>query len=208
VSTSVYRSRSRTVRNRLLIVAGVVVLIATGFLIGRAQAGPQAPVPAAAPTTPAASPPPTASPSPSAAPSGGIDAYLPLQVEDAAEASGMQMQDTGDEGGGRNAGWVSNGDYLRFDNVNFGGTPPAAVNFRLAADTDASGRIEIRVDSATNPPLATLNTSRTGGWQNWRTETTDMSPVTGLHTLYVTFANDRPDDFVNLNWLVFRTGAG
>jgi hypothetical protein len=206
VSTSVYRSRSRTVRNRLLIAAGVVVLVATGFLLGRAQAGPQSPVPAAAPSPPPA----PRSPSPSVAPPpvGGIDAYLPLQVEDAAEASGMEMQDTGDEGGGRNAGWVTNGDYLRFDNVNFGGTPPAAVNLRVASDTDASGRIEIRVDSATSPPLATLNTSRTGGWQNWRTETTDMSPVTGLHTLYVTFANDYPEDFVNLNWLVFRTAEG
>ncbi|MEV6493819.1 carbohydrate-binding protein, partial [Actinoplanes sp. NPDC051633] len=153
---------------------------------------------------PSESPSPSPSPTPSAAPSGGVDAYRPLQVEDASEVSGPQMQDTEDEGGGRNAGWIGNGDYLRFDNVNFGGTPPTAVNLRVASDLEPGGRIEIRVDSASNPPLATLNTSKTGGWQSWRTETTEMSPVTGLHTVYVTFGNDRPDDFVNLNWLVFR----
>jgi hypothetical protein len=203
VSATVYKSRSRTIRNRLLIAAGVVVLVLVGWLIGRAQAGPQ---PLAAPPSPSPSPTPTPTPSPSdsPAPTGGVDAYLPLQVEDAAVQSGLQMQDTDDEGGGRNAGWVNNGDYLRFDNVNFGGTPPTAVNIRVASDAGAQGRIEIRVDDATSPPLATLNTSKTGGWQDWRTETTPMSPVTGLHTLYVTFGNDAPDDFINMNWLVFR----
>jgi Carbohydrate binding module (family 6) len=203
VSATVYKSRSRTLRNRLLIAAGVVVLVAAGFLIGRAQAGPQTPAPAAAASTPPSESP-SSSPTPSAVPVGGVDAYRPLQVEDASEVSGPQLQDTEDEGGGRNAGWIGNGDYLRFDNVNFGGTPPTAVNLRVASDLEPGGRIEIRVDSASNPPLATLNTSKTGGWQSWRTETTEMSPVTGLHTLYVTFGNDRPDDFVNLNWLVFR----
>jgi hypothetical protein len=201
MSTSVYRSRSRTVRNRLLIAAGVVLLVLIGWLLGRAQAGPD-PV-AAEPPPASASPSEPPSPSPPT-PTGGTDPYRPIQVEDAAEVSGLDLQDTADEGGGRNAGWINNGDYLRFDNVNFGGTPPAAVNFRVATDSGAPGRIEIRVDSATSPPLATLNTSRTGGWQNWRTETTDMSPVTGMHTLYVTFGNDAPDDFINLNWLVFR----
>ena len=60
------------------------------------------------------------------------------------------------------------------------------------------------MDSPTSSPLATLSTSRTGGWQNWRTETTAMGAVTGLHTVYVTFGNPVPDDFLNLNWLVFR----
>ena len=137
-------------------------------------------------------------------PTGGIDAYRALQVEDALEASGMEMQDTSDEGGGRNAGWINNGDFLRFDDVNFGATAPASVNFRLASDTDANGTIEIRIDNPSATPVATLKTSRTGGWQSWRTETTPMGPVTGLHTVYVTFGNAAPDDFLNLNWLVFR----
>ncbi len=209
--TRVYRSRSRTTRIRLLAVAGVLVLVLTGFLIGRAQSGDE-PAAAAAPSSAASSsaapPPPSEWPdppeSPAAEPVGGLDAYAPLQVEDAAEVSGVDMQDTTDTGGGRNGGWISGGDRLRFDAVDFGATPAASVNFRVASESQAGGRIEIRLDSPDAAPVATLTTSHTGGWQNWRTETTPMSPVTGLHTVYVTFGNDRPDDFVNVNWLVFR----
>jgi hypothetical protein len=159
---------------------------------------------APAPADPAPSVIPSAEPAP--APTGGIDAYRPLQVENASAVSGTEMQDTADEGGGQNAGWISNGDWLRFDDVNFGAEPPAQVNIRLAADVpaDGGGRVEIRVDSPAGEPSATLTTSGTGGWQNWRTEATGMDPVTGLHTVFVTFASDRPDDFLNVNWLVFR----
>jgi hypothetical protein len=209
MSATVYRSRSRTVRNRLLIAAAVVVLVLTGFLIGRAQGTDD---PAAATTVvPSAPPapssdPPSPSPSPSPAPTAGRDAYQPLQAEDAAESAGLEFEDTADEGGGRNAGWINDGDRLRFDDVDFGAEPPAQVNVRLAADVpeDGGGRLEIRLDSASSPPAATLETSGTGGWQNWRTEATGMAPVTGAHTVYVTFASERPDDFLNVNWLVFR----
>ena len=202
MSATVYKSRSRTLRNRLLIAAAVVVLIVVGWLLGRSSAPTSSsePAPAPAPSSPA----PSSSPTPSPAPTGGVDAYQPLQVEDAAEVSGLEMQDTQDEGGGRNAGWINNGDYLRFDDVNFGASPPASVNVRVATDTDKSGRIEIRIDGKDSPPVATLTTSRTGGWQNWITQTTDMAPVTGLHTVYVTFGNAAPDDFLNVNWLRFK----
>ena len=203
MSTTVYRSRSRTLRNRLLVAAEVVLLIVAGWLLGRSSASP---APAKSAPIVSSAPSPSAEPSPAPVPTGGVDAYQPLQVEDAAEVSGLEMQDTEDEGGGRNAGWINNGDFLRFDDVNFGASPPASVNVRVATDTDKTGRIEIRIDSKDSPPVATLTTSRTGGWQNWITQTTDMAPVTGLHTVYVTFGNPAPDDFINLNWLVFRRG--
>ena len=123
--TTVYRSRSRTTRNWLLVAAGAVVLVMTGFLIGRSQSG-DAPAAAAVTSAPAPAP---SEPPPSSAPPvpvGGIDAYAPLQVEDAVAQSGTEMQDTSDEGGGRNAGWINDGDWLRFDDVNFGATPPTA----------------------------------------------------------------------------------
>lgn len=204
---TVYRSRSRTTRNRLLTAAAVVALIMLGFVIGRAQGGQEpAAATAPAPAPSSASPPESPSPSPTPAPVGGADAYRPLQVEDASAVSGLEMQDTEDEGGGRNAGWISNGDWLRFDEVNFGDQPPVQVNVRVAADVpdERGGRLEIRLDSLTAEPVATLATSGTGGWQKWRTETTAMGPVTGLHTVFVTFGNDRGGDFINVNWLVFR----
>jgi hypothetical protein len=199
VSATVYKSRSRTLRNRLLIAAGVVVLLVVGWLLGRSSA----PAPVVAAPASSAPPPESPSPSPSAPPPPPAE-KITLQVEDAAEVSGLEMQDTSDQGGGKNAGWINNGDFLRFDDVDFGASSPASVNVRVASDTDKDGRIEIRVDNAQNPPVATLSTARTGGWQNWVTQTADLSPVTGRHTVYVTFGNAAPDDFVNVNWIEFR----
>ncbi len=203
--TTVYRSRWRTTRSRLLIGAAVATLVLAGFLIGRAQS----PEPAVS-APPPPSPSPALSPSPAppvestpAAPA-GIDAYGRLEAENAAAVSGIEMEDTADADGGRNAGWINNGDWLRFDQVNFGDTPPASVNLRVASEAQAGGRLEIRVDNLAAPPVATLQTSHTGGWQNWRTESTGMAPVTGVHTVFVTFGHDGPDDFLNVNWLTFR----
>ncbi|MEV7623283.1 carbohydrate-binding protein [Actinoplanes sp. NPDC089786] len=199
MSATVYKSRSRTLRNRLLIAAGVVVLLVAGWLLGRSSAS--------SPTV-AEPPPPSSSPSPSPSASPPPPARkITLQVEDAAQVSGLEMQDTSDTGGGRNAGWINNGDFLRFDHVDFGPAAPASVNVRVASDTDKDGKILVRIDSAENPPVATLSTARTGGWQNWVTQTTDMTPVTGPHTVFVTFANEAPDDFVNVNWLEFRPSS-
>jgi len=205
--TTVYRSHSRITRNRLLIAAAVVVLVMTGFLVGRAQGAGEPAAATSIPPAAAPSAPPSSVPTP--APTGGRDAYQPLQVEDASALSGIEMQDTEDSGGGRNAGWIADGDWLRFDEVNFGAEPPAELNVRLAADQpdDGGGRLEIRMDSPDAEPAATLETSSTGGWQDWRTEAAGMGAVTGLHTVFVTFDSDRPDDFLNVNWLVFRRPA-
>jgi hypothetical protein len=67
-----------------------------------------------------------------------------------------------------------------------------------------ASRMEIRIDSPAGPPVGTLPINNTGGWQAWRTQTTDISGVTGLHTVFVTFASDNGDDFLNLNYLTFQ----
>jgi hypothetical protein len=206
--STVYTSRSRTTRNRLLIGAAVAVLVLAGFLIGRMQSDEPAASAAGPPPSAPASPVPveptvTSAPPP---PPDAIDAYQPLQAEKADAVTGLEMQDTEDEGGGQNAGWIGNGDSLRFDDVNFGDTPPAQLNVRLASEVGDGdgGRLEIRLDSPTAEPSATLTTRGTGGWQKWRTEATGMVPVTGVHTVFVTFAREREGDFLNVNWLVFR----
>src|SRR3712207_8865174 len=52
-----------------------------------------------------------------------------------------------------NAGWINGGDWLRFDGVNFGATPPASVNVRVASESQAGGRVEIRVGSPDAAPV-------------------------------------------------------
>ena len=179
-----------------------VVGCADGGLRGAARA------PSRPPPEPPAEEPSTDEPS-TAAPT-GIDAYAPLQAESAPGQSGVQVQETGDAGGGQNVGWINNGDWLRFDEVNFGDTPPVRLTCgwrptwpATAADVGDPARLAVAPSRSRRS-----STSRTGGWQNWRTETTDMTPMTGVHTVFVTFGNDRPDDFLNVNYVRVRPLTG
>jgi len=127
------------------------------------------------------------------------------EAESAAEKNGVEAQDTEDKDGGQNIGWVSNGDSLRFDDVNFGDSPATSLVARVASAVadGVNGRIEIRIDSATSPPVGNLPIGNTGGWQTWRSQATDITAVTGVHAVFLTFAADRGDDFLNLNYIKF-----
>jgi hypothetical protein len=198
----------------VLTISAALALVLLGYLIGRLQgfgtpaSGSTVPVPVTSATASSAAPAPSsAAPSPSsAAPTTltGVDAYTPLQAEAANAAQGTQSEDTTDTGGGQDVGWVNNGDQLRFDDINFGDTPATKLAARVSSDSDNGGRMEIRLDTPTNTPVATLQVTKTGGWQNWQTVTAVCSPVTGLHTVFVTFANSAGDEFMNLNYFSFE----
>jgi hypothetical protein len=209
----VYHSRSRVTRNRVALAAAGLALVLLGYLIGRLQGGSATPAAVAAPTPSAAvSATPTAEPSPepstapaSAAPTtpAGIDAYSTIQAEAASGQQGTEFENTQDQGGGQNVGWINNGDWLRFDDVNFGDTPATQFAARVSSDTDDGGRVEVRIDSPGNPPAGTLTVENTDGWQNWQTRTTGITPTTGLHTVFLTFASDDDSEFMNLNYFAF-----
>ena len=179
-----------------------MALLLTGYGIGRWQDTP-APVPAAAapgvtpaPGSPAVSAAPeTAPPSPTV--------YRTLQAESATELIGIQAQDTTDQGGGQNVGFIAAGDSLRFADFDFGPVPATQLEVRVASDADG-GQMAIHLDSLEGPAIGTLTVTRTGGWQNWRTDVVPLTPVTGVHTVYLTFIRPDGEEFVNLNWLLFK----
>ncbi|MET8147776.1 carbohydrate-binding protein [Actinoplanes sp. NPDC049668] len=205
-----YRSRSRVTRNRVGLAAAGLALTLLGYLIGRLQGGTEAPAVAAPPPPPSASASPAPEPStepPTTEPATpGLDAYSVLQAEAASGRQGTEVEETEDEGGGQNVGWISNGDWLRFDDVEFGDTPATGFAARIAsdADDDSRGRIEIRIDSPANPPAGTLITGETGGWQDWTSRSTEIQPTTGRHTVFLVFAADDGDEFLNINYFAFR----
>jgi hypothetical protein len=196
-TASVYRTRSHILRRRVLIGLAGVALLLIGYGIGRWQ---DTPAPAAVPSPVLSSsseaPPPSSEPPPPPAP---VD-YPTVQAEAAAELSGIEKQATTDQGGGENVGWIKEGDYLRFDGIDFGASPPASVELRVASQGGGGGKVEMRIDAKDGPPVATLTVEDTGGWQNWRTEVVKLAPTTGSHTVFVTFARPDGAEFVNLNW--------
>ncbi|MCY1140001.1 carbohydrate-binding protein [Actinoplanes sp. Pm04-4] len=200
-SPSVYRTKAHRVRQRSLIALAGLGLVLAGYGLGRWQDSPApltAPPAAAAVAPPASSEPSPPSPSPSLVPT----IYAKLEAEAADGNVGIQAQPTEDEGGGENVGWIANGDQLRFDDVDFGPVAATKLDVRVASDAER-GRMEIRLDSAEGPAAGTLNVTRTGGWQKWRTDQVDIEPTTGKHTVFLVFVRDDGNEFVNLNWLQF-----
>jgi Carbohydrate binding module (family 6) len=154
-------------------------------------------------TTPTTAPPTSAAPSPTTG--GGTGAYGTIQAESYNAQSGTQTETTMDTGGGLDVGWIANGDWLQFNNVDFGSTAARQFYGRVAsgASGGASGLVEVRLDSRSNAPIGSFAVGNTGGWQTWRTVPANITAVTGTHTVYITFTSGQPADYLNINWLTF-----
>ncbi len=150
-------------------------------------------------------PPPPPPPTTTPPPAGARDAYAAIQAESFNAQSGTQTEACADTGGGQNVGYIANGDWLQFDNVNFGSTAATQFVARVAsgAGGGVSGLVEVRLDSRTSAPAGSFAIANTGGWQSWRTVPANMAAVTGTHTVYLTFTSGQPADYVNVNWFTF-----
>ncbi len=87
--------------------------------------------------------------------------------------------------GGECIGWIENGDWVRYDGVNFGEHTEQIV-IRTASAT-AGGVIELRLDSPTGELLGECSVRHTGDWQSWISIPTRIKPVSGIKTLCLVF---------------------
>lgn len=159
-------------------------------------------------TTPPTTAPPTAPPTtapPTTPPGGGVSAYSTIQAEAFNTQNGVIVEACSE--GGQNIAALRNGDWVRFDNVNFGSTSPRDFVARVASGAagGVSGLVEVRIGSPTSTPIGSFAIANTGGWQSWRSVPGNVSAVTGTQTVYLTFTSGQPNDFVNVNWFTFRT---
>jgi hypothetical protein len=210
-SPTVYRTKSWQNRRRVVTVLGAAGLVLAGYLLGRWQDTPAAPAvtPQAAVTASAATPAVTSASAPASAPAEPESApsaipYPVIQAESATELSGVETESTGDEGGGQNVGWVNREDHLRFDNIDFGDVPATKLKIRLSSGSGITGRVQVRLDSRDAAAIGELSVSDTGGWQSWRNGIAALQPVSGVHTVFLTFTSDDSGEFVNLNWMQFE----
>jgi endo-1,4-beta-D-glucanase Y len=120
-----------------------------------------------------------------------------LQAENFTSESGTQTENTSDNGGGLNVGYIQSGDYLTF-NINVEKAGVYKVEARVASDT-SGGDIDLLVGS-TN--IGTLAVTNTGGWQTWQTVTTSVTLEAGEQVLSTNFTNGNNYLF-NLNYLTF-----
>jgi beta-glucosidase len=100
-------------------------------------------------------------------------------------------------------GWIAPGDWLAYDNVDFGSTSAVSVTTRVASGTSATGTLQYRLDSTTGPIIASVPLSSTGGWQSWTSRVTTLSgSATGVHRVFLTFTGTG-GDLTNINWFQF-----
>jgi hypothetical protein len=140
-------------------------------------------------------------------PPGGTSAYSTIQAESFSQQQGIVVEGTTDTGGGQNIGFIANGDWARYSNINFGSTPARTFRARVAsgAGGGVSGLVQVRLDSPTAAVVAEFAIGNTGGWQAWRTVPGNANGITGTHNVYLTFTSGQPADFVNVNWFTFAT---
>ena len=174
---------------------------------------PDLPAPARSPKSEAAKPqtsewptirtgPPPTEPPP-AGRSAKHDAYGPIQAETLDRQSNLGTESTGDVGGGQNLAWISDGDWALYEGVGFGLQGARRFYARVASGAGTSGRIEVRLDDLSSPPVGAFTVTDTGGWQTYRTVEADIEKVAGVHDVYLRFTSGQSGDFVNLHWFDF-----
>lgn len=124
-----------------------------------------------------------------------------IEAESFSSQSGIQTETCSE--GGQNIGYIENGDYAVYNNINFGA---GAASFQARVASGASGgNIEIRLDSLTGPLVGTCSITGTGGWQTWTTRTCSVSGASGTHNVYLKFTGGSGYLF-NINWFQFTGG--
>ena len=121
-----------------------------------------------------------------------------------ASSGAVKAETCSDTGGGQNLGYITAGNWVSYCNVDF---KNGATNFsaRVATNTSSStGRIELRLDSATGKLIGTLTGSGPGGYQNYATRSCTITGASGAHTLYLVFAAAG----YNVNWFSFTQSTG
>ena len=133
----------------------------------------------------------------------GRNGLVEIEGEDYDGQSGATKEDSGDTTLGQSIA-ASAGSYVFFNNVDFTDGGVNGVQLRVNAQNDTT--IELRADSQTGTLLGTCQVAATAG--SWASQMCSLTPTTGVHTVYVAFA-----DAVRLNYIKFQpvnapTGTG
>lgn len=135
-------------------------------------------------------------------PSEPTSAFTQIEAERFDNQKGVQTETCTE--GGENVGYIENGDYAVYKNIDFGS---GAKSFQArVASGSSGGNIEIRLDRINGTLIGTCPVAGTGAWQNWNDVKCSVSGVSGKHDVYLKFTGGSGYLF-NLNWFKFTTSA-
>ncbi len=130
-----------------------------------------------------------------------VTAKSQIQGSSFSSESGLETEQTADSTGEYDLGYLSQGGYAVYENVDFGASV-SQVNVRTASG-GSGGTATFYLDNMTSAPIATVTLPVTAGWQTWTTVNAPVTGATGVHTLYVVF-NGPTASISNVNWFQFQ----
>jgi beta-galactosidase len=127
-----------------------------------------------------------------------VSAYKQIEAENYDNQSGTQNESCTE--GGQDVGYIENGDYTVYNNVDFG-SGAEGFTARVASAT-SGGNIEIRLDSPNGTLVGTCPVAGNGDWQTFTDVKCSVGEVSGKHDLYLKFTGESGYLF-NINWFKF-----
>ncbi len=106
-------------------------------------------------------------------------------------------------GSSGNVGYIYAGDWISFDDVNFG-DGCSKVDIYSGAENDLATTVELYLDRIDGKPAATVTLATTGDLAKYATTTADVDPALfkGTHKLYLVFGGG--DKYcANMDWVKF-----
>ena len=124
------------------------------------------------------------------------------QIQGASYSSqtGLEVEETTDDTGSYDLGYVTDGATMTYKNVNFG-TSVSQVSVRVASG-GSGGTVEFHLDSPTGTLISTAKLVVTGGYQTWQTVTAPVTGASGVHNLYMVIHGS--GGIGNVNWFQFQ----
>ncbi len=115
-----------------------------------------------------------------------------IQAEEYSAMDGIEVEDSADEGGGSNIGYIGTGDWVEYM-IDVDSTGSYLIEYRVASSGGSSG-FEVLVDGLL---VDTQSISDTGGWQSWTTISAVLDLSAGNQVLRLNAIGDS----WNLNWI-------
>lgn len=126
-----------------------------------------------------------------------------IESEDFTNQVGLQTENTSDIGAGQNIGYTDIGDYAEYL-IYISKSGNYNLNVRTASQSE-SGKIEFELaNNNETQSIPTIDLPVTGGWQSWKTTTSQTVLNVGIYTLKMKILNGG----FNMNWLEFEFVSG
>ena len=128
-----------------------------------------------------------------------VDPYNRIEAETMSWSEGIETEVCSE--GGRNVGFIENGDYIKVNWLNFG---EGAESFTASASSAGNGgTIELHLDKKDGKLVGSCEIPPTGGWQDWKEFTCPVSGAEGQHDLYLVFKGGS-SYLLNVDWWKFN----